>query len=554
MQHLEYGFVTPTNLVELGPKGFVRQIERLLMLGGFKEVMVVDGSNDHGADIVALNNGELWVIQSKWSKNPAATISNDAINDIRRAIPHYKANKGLIVTNATYSKNFISEVTQLSHNLNGVQITQLDGQDLIAAWKRVPNFSGSIDLRSYQEEAFRAIKKDLMSRKTALLILATGLGKTVVAGEVIASHLQEKPSAKVLVLAHTVPLVQQLEKALWLHLPKNVVTTLITSEDRSDIFGSVVCATHQSAIKYIRQGFRPSLIVIDEAHNVGRDSEYDQIISLCKDADVLGVTATPWRLDGFGIEEIFGEPSFRMGIQEGIHNGYLSDVDYRLYFDSVPWEEVLENSKKGYSLSDLNKRLFLPQLDEQIRDHLNEVWQQTVNPRAIVFCSSIEHAERMASTLRAIWPTALAFHSGQSLRDRQMNLLSFKRGESKILTAVDTLNEGVDVPDVNIICFARVTHSRKIFIQQLGRGLRLKKHSNIVSVLDFATDLRRLKAVSDFKSSLINAGPEEIYLGPSKVQYHYDKSDSQFLMRWVEDMANLEAADDSAKLDFPDVY
>jgi superfamily II DNA or RNA helicase len=135
-----------------------------------------------------------------------------------------------------------------------------------------------------------------------------------------------------------------------------------------------------------------------------------------------------------------------------------------------------------------------------------------------------------------------------------MSLLRFKRGDCKILTAVDTLNEGVDVPDVNIICFARVTHSRKIFIQQLGRGLRLKRHSQVVSVLDFATDLRRLKAVSDFRRGLASRGPEEIYLGPSKVQYHYNKEDSEFLIRWIEDMANLEMAEDSARLDFPDIY
>jgi superfamily II DNA or RNA helicase len=554
MRKFEFGFVAPSNLIECGPRGFVRQIERLLMLGGFKETMNVDGSNDQGADLLAFKNGELWVIQCKWSKNATAPISLDAIKDIKRAITHYQANKGLIVTNSTFSSSFLSEVKSLSYSLNGVPITQLSGQDLIASWQQVPIFPGEIRLRPYQEEAFRAINTDLRSRKSALLILATGLGKTVVAGEVIARHLQDRSNGKVLVLAHTVPLVEQLERALWGHLPKHVVTTRLTSDDRPETFGSVICATHQSAIRHIRHGFRPSLIVIDEAHNVGRDSEYDQIISLCKDSELLGVTATPWRLDGFDIQDVFGSATFRMGIQEGIQNGYLSDVDYRLYFDSVPWDEVIQTSKKGYSLSDLNKKLFLPQLDEQIRDHLNQVWQQTISPRAIVFCSSIEHTERMATTLRAIWPTTLAYHSEQSLRERQMNLLRFKRGECKIITAVDTLNEGVDIPDVNIICFARVTHSRKIFIQQLGRGLRLKRHKQPVTVLDFATDLRRLKAVQDFKKSLRSDGSEVIYLGPSKVQYHYDKNDSEFLLRWIEDMASLESAEDSARLNFPEIY
>lgn len=548
------GFVTPSHLIDCGPRGFVRQVERLLLLRGFKDVMFVDGANDQGADLIAFKANEMWVIQSKWKRDPLSTVGVDAINDIRRAIAHYGASHSLIVSNAKFSSNFRDEILNISNSINGVPINLLDGSDLVRAWNQAPRFTGEISLRPYQEEAFQAITTDLNSRRSALLVLATGLGKTVVAGETIAWHLQKDPAAKVLVLAHTVPLVEQLEKALWAHLPKTAITTLLTAGNRTDTFGSVVCATYQSAITYVKQGFRPTMIVVDEAHNVGRGSEYDQIISLCRNSEILGVTATPWRMDGFGIDQIFGQTSFSMGIQEGIHNGYLSDVDYRLYFDSVPWEEVLNQSKKGYSIIDLNKNLFLPQLDEQIRDHLNEVWQTTINPRAIVFCSNIDHAERMAKTLQTIWPTTTAYHSEQLKRERQMNLLRFKRGDCKILTAVDTLNEGVDVPDVNIICFARVTHSRKIFIQQLGRGLRLKRHSQLVSVLDFATDLRRLKAVSDFRRGLASRGPEEIYLGPSKVQYHYNKEDSEFLIRWVEDMANLEMAEDSARLDFPDIY
>src|SRR5699024_4695006 len=104
----------------------------------------------------------------------------------------------------------------------------------------------------------------------------------------------------------------------------------------------------------------------------------------------------------------------------------------------------------------------------------------------IVFCRGVEHAERMAKLLDSVpqWKGALALHARLTKRERQQRLLKFRSGSVPILTAVDILNEGVDVPDLNIIVFARVTHSRRIFVQQLGRGLRLRPGKAQVEVLD----------------------------------------------------------------------
>ena len=100
------------------------------------------------------------------------------------------------------------------------------------------------------------------------------------------------------------------------------------------------------------------------------------------------------------------------------------------------------------------------------------------------------------------WAKVLSIHGKLTKRERQPGCFSFENGITPIITAVDLLNEGVDVPDVNILCFARVTHSRRIFIQQLGRGLRLRKGKSHVEVLDFVSDLRRLAAVQDLRESI----------------------------------------------------
>jgi ERCC4-related helicase len=127
-----------------------------------------------------------------------------------------------------------------------------------------------------------------------------------------------------------------------------------------------------------------------------------------------------------------------------------------------------------------------------------------------------------------------------------------------VLCAVDILNEGIDVPDVNIIVFQRVTHSRRIFIQQLGRGLRLSKNKTSVVVLDFVSDIRRFAAGLELQKNLASgntSGPISARIN-SKVTFRRvggdDEQSANFLRQWLEDVAAIEgAADDASVLRFP---
>lgn len=124
-----------------------------------------------------------------------------------------------------------------------------------------------------------------------------------------------------------------------------------------------------------------------------------------------------------------------------------------------------------------------------------------------------------------------------------------------MLTAVDILNEGVDVPDVNILAFARVTHSRRIFVQQLGRGLRLRGKKEKVLALDFVSDIRRVAALLNLRRQL---DAEQIEVLPRVPQPRIAFSDvraESLLEQWILDAADLETANDEARLQFldPDV-
>jgi superfamily II DNA or RNA helicase len=428
------------------------------------------------------------------------------------------------------------------------------GLTLQRAFDQASNRFGHLQLRQYQEDAKHRLVADLEQTGRALLILATGLGKTVVSGEVINDHFAKFPEEQVLVVAHTKDLVDQLERALWRHLSKTVKTRMLTGDERPDDLDGVTCATLASALYAVRRGYRPGLVVVDEAHHVGEGGQYAELLSSLEKVRQVGVTATPWRGDEYDITHRFGPPSYTVGIEAGMRNGYLSQVDYRLYTDNIDWQIVRSASQHSYSLGELNSRLFLPQRDEAIRDEIAAVWGTTPRPRALVFCRTIEHAERMADVLRRNprWSGALAVHAGLAKRERQSRLLAFRRGDVPILTSVDILNEGVDVPDVNIICFARVTHSRRIFVQQLGRGLRLRDGKDRVIVLDFVTDLRRIAAVLNIKRELEAEDIEVLRrAGRSRIEFS-DERVGSLMDEWIKDAADLETAYDEVRLQFPD--
>ena len=140
------------------------------------------------------------------------------------------------------------------------------------------------------------------------------------------------------------------------------------------------------------------------------------------------------------------------------------------------------------------------------------MWNATRAPRGIVFCQTIEHADALAELLRLVIDLqgVETVHNGLTKRKRQQALLRFRSGTTRLLTSVDLLNEGIDVPDVNIIVFARVTHSRRIFsIEQrpAGCGCAAVRRRSLFS--DRVSDLRRIAEVSTFRAQ-VEAGETEI--------------------------------------------
>lgn len=531
-----------------GPwQAFERDVARLLIHAGFNDVRVVGGSGDKGADIIGVKNGEIWVIQCKHTTTAPPT--KYAVQEVVEAGTFYGANRMLVAASRAVGGGILAEIER--YRRIGVNVELLDPARLVAMAARVPEYTKARrELRPYQQDALARFREGLIDTGRAQIVLATGLGKTVVMAEVVSDLYRDGliRDNRVLVLADKRELIRQLQFGFWFQLPKWVPTHLLSGDETPSFYDGITFATVQSVIGRIDDLPSFGLVFVDEAHHIG-STTFRRALEALEPPMVGGVTATPWRGDGFDIDEVLGKPLVRLGISDGLQNKYLSEVDYRLLADNVDWKLVQDISAHNYSLSQLNKKLIMPTRDEEAARQITEVFHDEDRRGGIVFSPTVDHAESFAGSLRGFGLRAEAISSRQDARERDHLMAMFRRGDIDLLTSVDLFNEGVDVPDVDLIVFMRATHSRRIFVQQLGRGLRLSPGKDKVIVLDFVTDLRRVAEVIELEKAA--SGPlERLPLGNHLINFR-DASAGSFMFEWMKDQADLMLREGDAQLEIP---
>ena len=535
----------------LGPwQAFERDLARLLLANGFDDVRLVGGTGDKGADVLGVQRGELWVFQCKHTRT--SPPPRDAIEEVVEAAKYYGANRMVVATSRPPGEAFLAEKQRFERT--GLCIQVAEPRVLMGMMANTPEYPPARRaLRPYQEDVTERLRRALLDTGRAQVVLATGLGKTIVMAEVVADLLRDNlvEQGRVLVLAHTRSLVDQLHRAFWLQLPKWVATHQLVESEYPAYWDGITFATVQSAMARVDDLPRFGLVLVDEAHHIGADMFQTTIQHL--DPPMLGgVTATPWRGDGYDIDEILGPALVKIGIAEGLQQGFLSDVDYRLLADNLDWEAVQDMSKHHYSLSELNRRLIIPTRDEEAARLVKQVFEEEQRRAGIVFSPTIIHADSFAAMLRRYGFRAEAISSDTAPRERDVLMSRFRTGQLDFVTTVDLFNEGVDVPDVDMLIFLRATHSRRIFVQQLGRGLRVSPGKSKVVVLDFVTDLRRVAEVVDLDRAVRGADVERLGLGSRIIQFH-DASAGSFLREWMLDQASLFLRDGDPQLELPDI-
>lgn len=547
------GFVSEERLA-YGPwQAFERMVTRLVKHAGFSDVTLVGGAGDHGADVVGVTRGARWVLQAKYRSSGG--VDDNGAREAVWALGKYDARIAVVASNQDFLPSAYKFLQ--AQKEAGIDVRAWNGGHLLKFFDQLP--SASYEHRAprvYQSEAIDAVETHRLKSQRALVLMATGLGKSLVANELIANEFHRNPEQEILVLAHMTDLVRQLEFSSWSQLPKECSTHLWTDGERPTYTGGVVFATWQSLNAAVERGEdftgRFGLVIVDEAHHAPSDS-FSNLLDHLAPNYLVGLTATPWRGDDRDITELFGEPVFLMDIVDGMQRGYLAEVDYRMLTDGIDWDEIARASADGLTIKDLNQRLLVPERDLAMVQTVCAKMAAMEKPRALAFCRSIDHAERLRPLFASEGVKAGLIHSGLPREQRFKNLSAFRMGEIDLLISIEMLNEGIDVPDVNLVAFMRVTHSRRIFLQQLGRGLRISKGKSNVLVLDFVADIRRVAAaISMNKSAEARGGGVEVvrYRDGAIVKFENDKP-AEFFNKYLADVANVETSDEGAKLRFP---
>lgn len=337
--------------------------------------------------------------------------------------------------------------------------------------------------RGAQIEALYALEDSRSEGATKGLVqAATGIGKTYLAA------FDSVKYERVLFVAHREEILKQAAVSF-----KNVrhkddygfFDGKRKDTNKSVIFASV--ATLGRSEYLTEDFFTPDYfdyIVIDEFHHAVNE-QYQRIVHYFKPQFLLGLTATPERMDGKNIYEIcdYNVP-YEISLKEAINKGVLVPFHYYGIYDETDYSS-LHLVKGRYDEKELNET-YIGNVKRY--DLIYKYYMKYHSKRALGFCCSRQHAEEMAKEFCKRGIESVAVYSnadGEFSEDRDNAIKKLKNQEIKVIFSVDMFNEGVDIAALDMVMFLRPTESAIVFLQQLGRGLRTSKGKEYLNVLDF---------------------------------------------------------------------
>ncbi len=346
----------------------------------------------------------------------------------------------------------------------------------------------------YQKEILEKleVERTIHNRYRNLLVAATGTGKTVISAFDYKNFRDNNKSSKILFVAHRKEILQQAKATFQGVLKDNnfgelMVDGLVPSNNEY-VFASVQSLTNRLKELNLSPEYY-DFIIIDEVHHISASS-YRPILNYFKPKVLLGLTATPERMDGENILEDFcNRIAAEIRLPEALNKKLLSPFQYFGITDSidlsnVKWEKgryVASELTNIYTKNDVRVGEIIQQLEKYTND-IHDV-------RAIGFCVTIEHATFMAEKFNLAGIKA-AFLTSRNSSERELIRNQFRNKEFNYLFVVDIFNEGVDIPEIDTVLFLRPTESLTVFLQQLGRGLRLSEGKDCLTVLDFVGNSR----------------------------------------------------------------
>ncbi len=336
-----------------------------------------------------------------------------------------------------------------------------------------------------------------------LIVAATGTGKTVISAfdyQTFRQHqIRTKHSSRILFTAHREEILRQslrtyrsvLQEPNWGTLwVGNYAPEEETDYEHLFVSISMFNSRFESLFSKLPADYY-DYIVIDEAHHSQADS-YRKLFSHFHPQLLIGLTATPERMDGKDLRPDFGgRISAEIRLPQALQAGLLTPFQYLCITDDTDLrDDALWNGQR-YIIDRLADRLCVPERAQYIVDALHRYLADEYTCRALCFCVNKRHADFMAEQLQKYGFNAQSLTSDTPQSQREQLAKDLRNGLIHYLCVVDIFNEGVDIPEVDTVLFLRPTDSLTIFLQQLGRGLRLSPGKTELTVLDFVAQVNK---------------------------------------------------------------
>lgn len=324
-----------------------------------------------------------------------------------------------------------------------------------------------MDLRQYQSDVVRDLRAQFAWRnKRVLLVLPTGGGKTVCFCFMCENAVQR--GKRVCILAHRKEILDQIISALGKFGVKC---------NQPDCLVSVLSV--QTVARRLDKMKAPDFLIIDEAHH-SCSATYVKILAAWSEAHVLGVTATPERLDGRGLGEFYPKMVVGPTVRWLMDNLFLSKAVYYAPKDKLDFSAVRKVAG-DFDRGQLAEIVDKPTITG---DAVATYQKHCAGQRAVVFCISIAHAEHTAAIFKAAGIPSESIDGKLSREQRDFRVNALRSGEILVLTSCELISEGFDLPSVAAAILLRPTASLAMYLQQVGRALRPKPDGGHATILD----------------------------------------------------------------------
>ncbi len=492
---------------ELSPADFEYFVKDVFEAAGWSDMRVTIPNQEYahgdgGVDLFGTKDGRRFAFEVK-HRTDGAAIGVDGLNQLVTGAQLANVKQLVLVTNSYFTSQVIIRAMRL-----GVEL--FDRERLQTLWvERHSEIGRHVRPRKYQQSVIDEIVEQARWGKSRFLLeMATGLGKTYTSANLCRALAQERSWShlRVLFVAHRVEILMQSLTAY-----KNVFGIGSTSysvcfdgaePERTTFVFASFATLHMYRDQLAREHFH--MVIVDEAHHAAA-STYSAVLDHLSPEIMLGLTATPVRADGHGIEHFFGGEEGHVGrldLAWALKHGKLALPRYEVLLDDID-ANAIAGLESGLGIQDIDDRLFLHRKDEEVVRIIESTIRKRniVVPKAIVFCKSIDHITHLIQFFPSGSATTV-YSKGMSTEQRRENIRDFREGSCRYILVCDLFNEGVDIPETNVIVFLRSTASRTVWLQQLGRGLRKTKTKEFVHVLDFVGSIERIAEVESLVRSV----------------------------------------------------